>query len=292
MLDVIPYANLQHKQAVQRYWGIQSNRAGSELAEHVQRPRFQAFRVISALMIREMTTRYGRSPGGYLWAIAEPVGMIALLSIAFSQFLRTPPLGSSFILFYSSGYLPFAFFMTINAFTSSAVSGNRPLMKYPMVSPMDTVLARAALQTLTMVVVTVVILAGLGFWLDEPITLSLFNLILAFLAAIILGLGGGMLNVVIFAFFPFYKNVWSIVTRPLFIVSGIFYTVESMPTTAQNILVFNPLVHISGESHKAFYPIYDGDFVFLAYPIGLGVFFMLLGGALMLRHRTFIIENS
>ena len=182
--------------------------------------------------------------------------------------------------------------MTINSFTSAAVSGNRALMKYPMVSPMDTVLARALLQTLTIVVVTVIILAGIGFWLDEPITLSLFNLILAFTAAFILGLGGGMLNVVIFAFFPFYKNVWSIVTRPLFIVSGIFYTVESMPSSAQAILVLNPLVHISGESHKAFYPIYDGDFVVLAYPIGMGVFFMLLGGALMLRHRTFIIENS
>ena len=243
-------------------------------------------------MIREMATRYGKSPGGYLWAVAEPVGMIALLSIAFSQFLRTPPLGSSFILFYTAGYLPFSMFMTINTFTSTAVSGNRPLMYFPMVSPMDAVLARAALQTLTIVVVTVVILVGISFLLDEPITLSYFNLILAYLAAIILGLGGGTLNVVIFAFFPFYKSVWNIITRPLFIVSGIFYTVESMPTAAQNILVLNPLVHISGEAHKAFYPIYDGDFVVLAYPIGLGLFFMLLGGALLLRHRSFIIENA
>ncbi|MGI9393510.1 MAG: ABC transporter permease [Boseongicola sp.] len=262
------------------------------MEEKIRPPRLQTLRVISALMIREMSTRYGRSFGGYFWAIAEPVAMIALLSVAFSQFLRTPPLGSSFVLFYASGYIPFSFFMTINSMTSAAVSKNRPLMRFPMVSPMDAVLARAALQTLTMVVVSFVILLGLDFMIDEPIKVSLSNFIPSVFAAIILGLGGGTLNVVIFAFFPLYKIIWNIITRPLFIVSGIFYTVESMPTAAQSILILNPLVHVTGESHKAFYPIYDGTFVVLAYPIGLGLIFMLLGGALMLRHRSFIIENG
>ena len=263
-----------------------------KLSETSQIPRFQTVRVITALMIREMTTRYGRSFGGYFWAIAEPVGMIALLSIAFSAFLRTPPLGHSFLVFYSAGYLPFTFYATINAMTSAAVASNRPLMKYPMVSPMDTVLARAALQTLTMIVVTVVILFGLTYLQDQPITIALDKFILSILAAITLGLGGGTLNVVLFAFFPIYRNIWAIVSRPLFIVSGIFYTLESMPSEVQSILILNPLVHVVGESHKAFFPVYDGDFVRLEYPFGLGLFFLLLGGALMLRHRGFIIENS
>ena len=36
-------------------------------------PRVQTFRTISALIMREMQTTYGRSPGGYLWAVLEPV---------------------------------------------------------------------------------------------------------------------------------------------------------------------------------------------------------------------------
>ena len=32
-------------------------------------------------MLREMGSTYGRSPGGYLWVIAEPIGVIAVLSI-------------------------------------------------------------------------------------------------------------------------------------------------------------------------------------------------------------------
>ena len=53
-------------------------------------PSFANLRVILALMLREMTTRYGKSTGGYIWAFAEPLGMIAILSAVFSMAIRTP----------------------------------------------------------------------------------------------------------------------------------------------------------------------------------------------------------
>lgn len=264
----------------------------SHLAEQTTIPGFQTIRVIFALMVREMITRYGRSFGGYFWAIAEPVGMIALLSMAFSSFLRLPPLGSSFILFYAAGYLPFSFFMSINQTTSLAVQANRALMSFPVVSPLDAILARAILQFLTMIVVSVVILVGLSFLISEPVRPNMEQFMMACVAAAILGMGGGTLNVVLYAFIPSYKNIWAIITRPLFIVSGIFYTVESMPASLQAILVLNPLVHISGEAHKAFYPIYEGSYVNLAYPIGLGLGMFILGTALLIRHRSYIVENA
>jgi hypothetical protein len=56
-----------------------------------RRPRFLAsFRTITALILREMATTYGRSPGGYLWAVLEPVAGVALLSLVFSLALRNP----------------------------------------------------------------------------------------------------------------------------------------------------------------------------------------------------------
>ena len=38
-------------------------------------------RVLFALVMREMTTRFGRSSAGYLWALIEPAAFIALLSL-------------------------------------------------------------------------------------------------------------------------------------------------------------------------------------------------------------------
>lgn len=74
---------------------------------------FASLRTISALVLREMATTYGRSPGGYIWAILEPVGGIALLSILFSLAFLHPALGSNFQLFYASGLVPLTVFTSI-----------------------------------------------------------------------------------------------------------------------------------------------------------------------------------
>ena len=60
-----------------------------------------------------MGPKFGRSAGGYFWALAEPLGGILLLSIAFSLALRTPPLGTSFMLFYATGVIPLYMFNTM-----------------------------------------------------------------------------------------------------------------------------------------------------------------------------------
>ena len=77
----------------------------------MQPSRFSTLRTVLALMLREMSTTYGRSPGGYLWAILEPAGGIAMMSVAFGLVLRSPSLGTNFPIFYATGYLPFMMYM-------------------------------------------------------------------------------------------------------------------------------------------------------------------------------------
>jgi ABC-type polysaccharide/polyol phosphate export systems, permease component len=63
-----------------------------------QRTSFASFRAIMALILREIATTYGRSPGGYVWAVLEPAAGIALLTLIFSAGFRSPPLGTVFSL--------------------------------------------------------------------------------------------------------------------------------------------------------------------------------------------------
>ena len=62
-----------------------------------------AGRATLALILREMSTSYGRTPGGYLWAVAEPVAAVALLTVVFALAFDHPPIGRDFALFYASG---------------------------------------------------------------------------------------------------------------------------------------------------------------------------------------------
>lgn len=255
-------------------------------------PPRQAVRVLAALMIREMITRYGRSPGGYVWALLEPVGMIAILALAFSQFIRVPPIGESFAFFYATGYVPFHMYSEIAGVTAASVFVNRPLMQFPMVTPLDAILARFLLTVLTLILVTAVVFGGIAILIEEPVRADLAPLLTGLGCAALLGLGIGTLNTVIFAFFPVWRQIWNIVNRPLFIVSAVFFTYESMPDHIQRLLWWNPVVHVVGQVRTAFYPVYEGGYVSLAYVLAIAVASFTLGAALLARHRTFIVENG
>ena len=97
-------------------------------ASGVQRS-FATPRAIMALVLREMATRYGRSPGGYIWALAEPLGMIFMLSIAFEALVRVPPLGNNFILFFATGYLPFQLYISVSNNVGRAINFSRALLR-------------------------------------------------------------------------------------------------------------------------------------------------------------------
>ena len=57
------------------------------------RRSFPTLRTVTALILREMVTTYGRNPGGYAWAVMEPAMGTVLISFIFSLgFFATPML--------------------------------------------------------------------------------------------------------------------------------------------------------------------------------------------------------
>lgn len=254
-------------------------------------PSFINIRVIVALMMREMSTRYGKSAGGYVWAILEPLGVIALLSVVFGFVVRSPAIGDSFALFFATGFITFHFYMELSQFAAGAVLMNRPLLTYPRVTPIDTILARALLQFFTLSVAGAIIFTGIVQFDDVRTSYDFAAIVKAVAYASVLGVGIGATNAVIFAYVPTYQNVYRILTRPLFLVSGIFFMFEEMPPLAQDVLWWNPLIHAVGLMRQGFYPIYDGAYISELYLGGVGVVFLTLGLFLVYSNKTFLIEQ-
>ena len=242
------------------------------------------------MILREMTTRYGRSIGGYIWAVAEPLGAITLLTIAFSQMVRTPPIGTSFALFYATGYMAFHVYSDISNTVSSAIKVNRNLMRYPSVTPLDAIIARFLLSLLTQIVVLSVMLTCIILISDAHINFDLASVVLAITMAALLGLGVGTLNCVVFAFVPVWSQLWAVINRPLFIISGVFYLVEELPANLREIIWFNPLAHPISIMRAGFYGTYDAASASPTYVLFLGCGMLAVGLLLLRRHRSRIIE--
>lgn len=255
------------------------------------RPRLSKLRVIVALILREMSARYGRNPGGYVWALVEPLGIIFVLSIGFSLLLRNPSLGESFVLFYATGYLPFNMFAKTAGYVQKALPYSRALLNYPVVSWFDVTLARAITNFLTMCMTAVFVFAGILAYLPGLEVLEPGPIAGAFIAAFLLGCGIGLLNGVVAGFFPVWATLWNIATAPLFIVSGIIWIYEDLPPFAQDVLYWNPLVHIIGLSRSGFFPTYDPAHLNMVFVWAVILLSLALGLLLMRRFNREILQN-
>jgi capsular polysaccharide transport system permease protein len=253
--------------------------------------RFKTARTVIALMLREMSSTYGRSPGGYIWAVLEPVGAIVMLSVVFSFIIRAPALGTNFPLFYATGYLPFMMYTDLGAKLMTSIRFSKPLLAYPGVTWLDAVLGRFVLNTLTHLAVFCLVGAGIlilfrtGAMLDMPAILS------ALAMAAALGLGVGMLNCFLVSVFPVWQTLWSVLTRPMFIISGVFFLYDALPPFAREVLWYNPLTHVIAEMRSGFYGTYEASFVSPVYVYGFAGICLLLGMIFLGRYHRDILND-
>ena len=246
-------------------------------------------RTVSALILREMSVTYGRSPGGYLWAVLEPALGIFLLTFIFSLAFRAPPLGANFPLFYATGLVPFLFYSEVSNKLAQSLKFSRQLLAYPAVTFVDAIAARLVLNTLTLLMVGYLIFSGILILFDTRTVLDPAALALGYAMAIVLALGVGTMNCVLVSLFPVWGQIWSILTRPLFIISCIFFLYESVPEPWRSILWWNPLIHLVGQMRHAFYPTYDAVYVSPVYVFGLSLFLLASGLVFLTRYSRDII---
>lgn len=255
------------------------------------RRSFPGTRSVAALILREMATSYGRSPGGYIWAILEPIGGIVMLSLAFSAFLRNPSLGVSFPMFYATGMLPFIMYSELQGKIASALNFSKPLLAYPTVTFLDAILARFILGVMTKLLVSYIVVGGIMLLYETRVTLDFPRIFESFGLAALLGLGLGTLTCYLFTRFPLAQQAWGIVTKPLFLVSGVFYLYETIPDPYQSYLWYNPLVHVVGLMRVGFYPTYDASYASPVYVLSIALVSLVAGLLLLWRYHADILNR-
>ncbi|WP_208353756.1 ABC transporter permease [Pseudaestuariivita rosea] len=255
----------------------------------MQKIRFRTVRTVFALMLREMATTYGRSPGGYLWALLEPIAAITLLSIVFSIAFDNPPIGTNFAIFYASGYMSYMMYADITQKMGFAIGFSRPLLFYPSVTFVDALFGRLILNTMTHVIVFVIVVTGIVLFFDLNIIIDVPQILLAMALTMLLACGVGTFNCYMIERFPLWDRIWSILNKPLFIISGILFTFDSVPSPYDDLLWYNPLIHIIGIMRSGLFVTYDANYTSVLY-----VFFLSMGlwatGMLLLRrfHRDLL----
>ena len=234
-------------------------------------------RVVLAVLLREMQTRFGKNRLGYLWALFEPVLHVSVYLTVFILLGRSTPLGDSLPLFLITGVTPWLLFSHVLDRTMRAVDGNRALLTYPHVMPLDLIIARSVLEAATKIVVFVILCAGcyVGFGpfaVERPLD------VLAALASLaLIGAGVGMIAAAIAAAFPTFDRLFPAIKRPLYFTSGVFFLAERLPPQARDWLALNPLLHAIEWLRSAFFPDFESTVANPLYPVAFGCCALFLG---------------
>jgi capsular polysaccharide transport system permease protein len=249
-------------------------------------------RVVFALMLHNIRTRFGGHGLGYLLAIAWPLVHMLVFFATFIVLARAAPYGDSVLLFIGTGTVPFMSFSYLSRFMMMAVLITRPLLGFPEVKILDVLLASALLETLAACLVTIIMIviawfAGIDF-MPKDIVQAAF----AFGAALLLGLGFGLVNGVLVLAVRFWVLVVAVEIIVLWICSGIAFVPDALPEAARNVLAYNPVLHVVTWMRSAYYEGYGDLILDRGYPIAFGLGAVFLGLLLERAMRGYLLANK
>jgi len=241
-------------------------------------------RVLFALMLRNIRTKFFGNGLGYLVAIAWPLTHILVLVIIFSVAGRAAPVGDSVALFIATGVVPFQTFNYLARFMMISVARNRPLLVLPEVKVLDMLFSSALLEVLSAFSVVIVFLmiawfAGIDAW-PRDIPQACY----ALGACIVLGLGFGIANGVIVLAFPPWMTGYALVTIILWMTSGVYFVPDAMPGPIREALAYSPLVQVIEWMRSAYFEGYGGLILDRSYVIEYGFASIFVG--LLLERAT------
>jgi capsular polysaccharide transport system permease protein len=241
------------------------------LTTHNQRSSLEVLKdVVFALFIREIKTRFGVYRLGLVWAFLEPMTFVIVISALRSissggGLFSGESHGMPYPIFLLLGYIPFMLFSKLLTQGAAAVNANQGLFNYRQVRPIDAILARTLLEVLIFSGVLLIFIALFWWFGFDAIIAAPVRLVVTLALLSMLGGGLGMIICVGQLRFPELGMVVPLLTRPLFFISGLFFSLNDIPSQYHDYLLWNPILHAIELIRTACYPGYNAAFVSMGY---------------------------
>jgi capsular polysaccharide transport system permease protein len=200
-------------------------------------------RVIRALMVREMYTRYGRHNIGFLWVIGEPLLFCVAVSIMWYLVRGSSEHSVSVIAFVITGYSPLTLWRHCVSRSVKAFQANSTLMFHRQVTPLDIIIARLMLEFIGstagfMLAAGGAVLAGI---IDPPHDVGLIYAGWLYVAAF--SAGCGLVMAALTEMSDLLEHTVQVITYVSIPLSGAFTMVDWVPHKMQWVLLLSPSVN-------------------------------------------------
>lgn len=248
-------------------------------------------RIAGALMLREMTTRFGREGLGMAWIIGEPLvfclGVLVLWTFtkpAYEHGIKLAP-------FVMTGYMCLILIRHMIGALVNALQANLGLLYHRQVSPIHIFTARVMLEisgTTAAFIVVYLVLLALGQVSLPHNYLLLYSgwFLIAWVST-----GFALILTGLAMRYETFERVTGLIGYLLIPLSGVFVMVEWLPSNVQQVILYIPFVHgvemVRAGVFSEFVPTHYDTF----YALVWGAIFNVIGLALIAGARSRILVD-
>jgi capsular polysaccharide transport system permease protein len=246
-------------------------------------------RVIGALMLREITTRFGRENIGFLWIMGEPLLFAILVGIMWTYLHGSSEHGVSVMAFVVSGYIPLTMFRHAVSKSIALFVANNSLMYHRQIGIYDFIFVRFLIEMIGSMMAylfVAVILMTLDYF---PIPADFGLLIFGWLLYSFITLSLCLIIAPLSEMSEVLEKFMPVVTYIMIPFSGTFNMASWLSPNVREVLLYSPFVTAMELMRAGIF----GDKVtpYYNFPIALGtpLVFSLIGFALCRRIRRYLV---
>ena len=203
---------------------------------------FKKFRpLLNELIARDIKIKYRRSVLGVLWTLLNPLCMMIVLSVVFSNLFKFDI--ENFPVYLLSGQLIFNFYSESTTNSMSAILSNGPLIKKIYVPKYLFVLSRVFSSTINLLAsFTAMVCVMLAMRVELHYTVLLAPIPLMFI--VLFSLGVGLILSAITVKFRDIMHLYSVFVTALMYLTPVIYPMSILPDWFSPIVMLNPITNI------------------------------------------------
>lgn len=193
------------------------------------------------LVRRDITARYKRSVLGIAWTMLNPLGMMIVLSIVFSQVFRVAM--ENYPAYVLSGLIAWTFFSQTSANSINVMVWGGDLFQRIYI-PRSIFAISTIITGLVNLVLSLVPLIVVMLVTKVPLSFALILVPIGMLMIALFSLGIGLLLSTIGIYFADIVEMYAIILTAWMYLTPIIYPLTILPEWVQSWLQFNPMVHL------------------------------------------------
>ncbi len=196
--------------------------------------------LLSELVARDIKIKYRRSVLGVLWTLLNPLCMMIILSVVFSNIFKFDI--ENFPLFVLSGQVIFNFFNDATTSSMTSIISSASLIKKVYVPKYLFVLSRVVSSFINLMAAFTALLLVMVATRTELHWTAFLSFIPLFMV-VIFSLGAGLILAALTVKFRDIMHLYSVFTTGLMYLTPIIYPMSILPDKIKVVVLLNPLTN-------------------------------------------------